>query len=488
MATNCLSGIISKYLRQGAFVAIAAASISSACLAPTSQAAFAAEGGRQTPFVKSILAHFSAWDTNHDGTLSTEEIDALLKDPNIHGEAAATVSALKLITRSAASKINRGKLPPLTVEYFKKYNDDVVGTLSNETHGEVVDATSGGAGDGGNLSAGKPIDTAAKWDRYFLAGKKRLESAGNGQWSNSKFDLCQVKQGALGDCFFIASVGSLLSHRPQRIKELIQQLPDGSFQAKFEGVPVFNFPKLTDSEIAIGSSSGEGAFLAVFEEAYGKYRSITKGNASDIEGSDALYRGGDSAPTLQSLTGHDTKRISFPKTVEARAAARDNVLPEVRKLLIYNMQNHLAITAGGVVGVSAKSIKNGENGGFGNGAPKALSVTAQATLPIDPPDILRSHVYAILDYDAKSDKVTFWNPHGETFTPKGVPGLKNGYVTEHGKFTVPLTEAYQFYGSFTFETTSAAKPAASKAEKAGKRNDGTSRPAMVPQNPRSTSP
>ena len=48
--------------------------------------------------------------------------------------------------------------------------------------------------------------------------------------------------------------------------------------------------------------------------------------------------------------------------------------------------------------------------------------------------------------------MTIWNPHSNTFQPKGKPGLENGYVTEGGKFTLPLTEAYQFYGSFTFET------------------------------------
>lgn len=410
----------------------------------------ATHSGSQTPFVKSILAHFSAWDTNHDGQLSPEEIDALMKDPDIHGDAAATVSALKLITRGS-----KGRLPPLTVEYFEKYNTQVAGILAQETAGDLVDATNAAAGEEGDIPAAKPIGSAAKWDRYFIAGKKRLETAGQGQWSTSKFDLGRVKQGALGDCFFIASLGSVLSHRPERIKKLIQQQPDGSYKATFEGVPTFTVPKLTDAEIAVSSSSGEGAFLAVFEEAYGKYRALIKGGTADVEGTDILTHGGDSAPTLQALTGHDTQRIVFPRTVEARAAARDKVLPKVRLLLIHNMQHHLAITAGGVVGVSARSVRIGER----------TAVTPQGTLPIDPPDIQRNHVYAIVDYDAKTDRVTFWNPHGETFQPKGEPGLKHGYVTKHGKFTLPLTEAYQFYGSFTFETAAPAKPPAKKTDK-----------------------
>jgi hypothetical protein len=47
--------------------------------------------------------------------------------------------------------------------------------------------------------------------------------------------------------------------------------------------------------------------------------------------------------------------------------------------------------------------------------------------------------------------VEIWNPHGQSFTPKGPAGLQNGYPTVHGRFHVPLPEAYQFFSSFDFE-------------------------------------
>ena len=60
---------------------------------------------------------------------------------------------------------------------------------------------------------------------------------------------------------------------------------------------------------------------------------------------------------------------------------------------------------------------------------------------------------------ASDEGANAWNPHSNNFTPKGEPGMKNGYVTENGKFTLPLVEAYQFFGSFTFETDQPVKPA-----------------------------
>ena len=47
--------------------------------------------------------------------------------------------------------------------------------------------------------------------------------------------------------------------------------------------------------------------------------------------------------------------------------------------------------------------------------------------------------------------VEFWNPHGQSFKPKGPAGLQNGYATQYGRFQVPLSEAYRFFSSFAFE-------------------------------------
>jgi hypothetical protein len=48
--------------------------------------------------------------------------------------------------------------------------------------------------------------------------------------------------------------------------------------------------------------------------------------------------------------------------------------------------------------------------------------------------------------------VTIFNPWGNQFTPKGPPGLANGYPTQHGQFTVPLDHLMQFVTQLVYET------------------------------------
>ena len=48
--------------------------------------------------------------------------------------------------------------------------------------------------------------------------------------------------------------------------------------------------------------------------------------------------------------------------------------------------------------------------------------------------------------------MTIFNPWGNQFTPKGPPGLANGYPTQHGQFTVPLDRLMQFVTQLVYET------------------------------------
>jgi len=63
-----------------------------------------------------------------------------------------------------------------------------------------------------------------------------------------------------------------------------------------------------------------------------------------------------------------------------------------------------------------------------------------------------NHAYAVTGYDPKADRIALWNPHGQTFSPKGTPGLQNGYPTKEGRFTMPLTDFMQAFAGLAFET------------------------------------
>ena len=69
-----------------------------------------------------------------------------------------------------------------------------------------------------------------------------------------------------------------------------------------------------------------------------------------------------------------------------------------------------------------------------------------------PPGIGNRHAYAVLDYDPERRRVSIFNPWGNTFTPKGAPGVANGYSTERGLFTVPLDQFQQIFTRVFYET------------------------------------
>ncbi len=69
-----------------------------------------------------------------------------------------------------------------------------------------------------------------------------------------------------------------------------------------------------------------------------------------------------------------------------------------------------------------------------------------------PPGIVNNHCYALMAYDGELRKASIFNPWGNNFTPKGAPGLANGYTTEHGLFSVPLAEIQQVFAGLSYET------------------------------------
>lgn len=81
-----------------------------------------------------------------------------------------------------------------------------------------------------------------------------------------------------------------------------------------------------------------------------------------------------------------------------------------------------------------------------------------------PPGIIAQHVYAVLRFDEKSDKVLVWDPYGRDFKPKSdPPGLDNGYPTAGGRFELPFRDFSQIFAVLTYETVMPAK------EKGGKK-------------------
>jgi hypothetical protein len=179
------------------------------------------------------------------------------------------------------------------------------------------------------------------------------------------------------------------------------------------------------------------------EQAFAQFREQRqKRNAGDTEATDLISHGGTTGPTIDVLTGSGHKSLTLALSMERRKAEAAKVLPELRTELEAAIRDRRVMT----VSVAAPAV---------DPTGKIVERDDHGTAPTIPPGITKKHAYAVVSYDRRLDLIGLWNPHGQDFTPKGTPGLAHGYPTRHGRFTLPLTEAYAFCRNFTFEVPKA---------------------------------
>lgn len=380
-----------------------------------------------------VQAHFAAWDKDSNARLSPEEVDALCVDPSIKGAEAAAVAAIKRVVRS-----DKFEVPELTIEGLCKAPDP--GAASDSVPRDREDSPEPG-----------PMPAAAKKPANFQAaytGAYRRITGGHRElFADETPDLDKCHQGPLGDCFFVAPVGAMVVRDSSRVKSMVTEAPGGGYVVRFPGHKDMSVPALTDAEVALSSTTGdEGLWLPVLEKAMGECRkeaSPTKYTAESA--TDAIAHGGSSASVIKLLTGHQTDRVILRRRVKGAAAASKDTPPPTE-------------LAGSVEELAAK-VKAGVSGALKD----HMLVTAGTNKEQQPPGVTPNHAYAVLSYDEATDRITLWNPHGNTFKPKGEAGLTRGYPTKAGIFSVPLNEFVQIFAAVSFETDRPAEEPATKA-------------------------
>ncbi len=359
-----------------------------------------------TPFRTIVESHFDSWDANRDQVISATELDCLALDHSNTGELAAAIASLKLARRS--TKVT---YPPFTREYL----------LS-----EVMD---GGTGDLASEQdeherAEKAKGRKGLIDRYSRAYKK-IASTKRELFADHTPDLDACRQGPLGDCFLVAAIGAAIHRDANSIKDMIQMTPDGGYSVTFRYGGPIQIPPLTDAQMCLTSTTGdEGLWLPVLEEAFGSLRARTtraKPGTIPMEvGSDAIAHGGSIRTTIKAFTGNETKSLSLKTKLKADQSNLDDLASKLRAEL------RTAAGANSLMGLSTPK----------EGAP---------------PGIANNHAYAVLSFDAEKDEVRIWNPHGNSYKPKREPGLKNGFPTSRGVFTMKVTDIVQVFRTATFE-------------------------------------
>lgn len=385
-----------------------------------------------------VLANFDRWDLDDDDVLEAAEIDRLVVDPSHAGEEAAALAAMKLALRSGRiepAPLHRSLFEPDDRTDSKPGGDAAAPAPEAPTVREdrAVDEDRDAV-----ASSRRKLDgagtVAALRSRYSRANK-RIVATKREVFLDQTPDIDRLRQGSLGDCFLVAAVGALAHRDPQAVRDMIRPYRDGHLVTLGDHHAVI-VPPLTDAQIGLTSSTGdEGVWIALIEQAYGSIRNEKRpADQQTLEPSDAIARGGSINATIAALTGRAARTTTMRARVDkAREQGEpvEAIVADIRRRLAEAFRERRLVGAG--TDSTDKGVKL-------------------------PPGINGKHAYAVLAFDEATDTVELWNPHGNTFAPKGEPGPQRGYPTKAGRFTMPLADFVSTFRAVTIETDAAALP------------------------------
>jgi hypothetical protein len=341
-----------------------------------------------TALVAEVEKQFATWDDDHNGNLSTSEIDAVVANPQTRGSAAAAVAALKRASRSS-----KYHLPPLSLENIKQ------------------------------LAATGPSADRPDLAKMYGQGLARINQADRSLFAADKPRLDTIHQGRLGNCFCLAPLGAVLNSNPDRVAAMFQRQDDGSYGIVF-GSHVVSITLPTEAELSqMATNERGGLWVNLYEKALGEARNLDRPEDKRLGSPiDALARGGSAGTILSFITGHKIQRfsLSFAKDKDLSADECKAILDQLRTYLREASDAGRPMTCG----------------------------TKQTTTP----GLTPNHAYALLSYDAKLDVVRLWNPHGSSFAPKGPSGSEHGYPREDGVFSMPLADFIEQFSGVAVET------------------------------------
>jgi Calpain family cysteine protease len=367
-------------------------------------------------FLKLVDEDFARWDQNRDGRLSADEVDRLIANPSVTGLEAAAVASIHRFLRAdgAPPAITRRNL--LTQAQMQPLLPE------RDQNGEPVRQ---------DINDGKPhfVSIYARFAQHLKKAPRDLFTG------NESPTLEGVRQGALGDCYFMCVIGATVNRDPQQIRRMLHANPDGTTDVRFPGSRPVRVPQLTDSEIALTSSAADqGLWVNVLEKAFGtvKYAQPKSHQSDDDIDLDVISRGGKIKSTIQLMTGHKAVLVTIRKHKNNKYHLPTRT--EMPRML--SQLDSIFTKAFAANRLVCADIAPGVKG-------------------IDtPPGLSGRHAYAILGYDRATHTVTVWNPHGKDFAPKlSPPSPKHGYPVKNGVFEIPLRDFVRVFKAVNYETS-----------------------------------
>lgn len=356
-----------------------------------------------SPFAQTALSNFDQWDANHDGVLQPKEVAKAALDPRYHGEDAAALAALH--TWLSAAK----EIPTPNKAWFQSYQP------------AKRQATEAGADQAAVRAARKSYEASPdSLQQTYAAAFRRIRNAQTFLFAPEGPGITDIKQGALGDCFFLAPLGAVVHRNPEDVRRLIQPA-QGGYLVQFGDGKAIKIATPTDAEIGMGgATTASGFWVRAAEKAFGSRR-IAEGEEGESIARDN-NRGGNPARAGTALTGHRFTGVRLIANYQKEVPDTDLVpiLDRLHKELPSALTEHRLVLA---------STPN-------KGTPKSITP---------------NHAYAIFGFDPTTDRITLWNPHGDNFLLKGEEGFENGFARANGEFSMPLRDFIRAFSRISFE-------------------------------------
>jgi hypothetical protein len=411
-------------------------------------------------FAEVITSNFSDWDSDRNGELSASEIDRLVVNPTVQGPDAAAAAALKRIIRS-----EKYELPSLTKDFLTRpapsrrsrpapQNVDRDDSTEKVLGPNPADPDKSHAQD--IPTTVRSTSAAPDFQSRYSQCLTRIDKTDRTLFkSAAELTVAHAHQGPLGDCFLVAPIGALVKHDPTAIRDMISPLgnPVGAegYDVKFGNGRTIRVSPITDAEIAISSTTGDGSgqdglWLAVLEKAFGTMRRDDNPNRYEMESAtDAIAKGGSTGSTISILTGHATERITLRRamkgwTPETYDRNRRRVAPPTGTIVPMEPAGNLDALTKRIRDSVGRALSEGRLVAAGTGDERV------------PPGMSPKHAYAVVSFDEAADTLTLWNPHGNSHKPKGEPGRAKGWPTKAGTFEISVPDFVRVFNGVTLET------------------------------------
>ena len=248
-------------------------------------------------------------------------------------------------------------------------------------------------------------------------GIQKIRGTKRELFPNGVPNLAALRQGAIGDCYFLAALGSFIARDPSALVRMIQENRQDnkvvSYTVQFPGrLGTVTVSTPTDGEIARYSSAGsDGLWLVVMEKAYAVARSKQK--TPDVH--EEIGEGGQLATGLSAFT---------------TAGTDHDILALTRKA------------------TTARKLDAAFGRGKGHDAGKRRLVTA-AIGSDNEYGLPKGHAYSVIGWDGTF--LTIRNPWGKNPQADGKKKLPGVSVQDPGTFRLSLDEFDKVFSEITYE-------------------------------------